>query len=134
CTENVPNNKDIYNKEITKDILDKIDLLDKIDKISELDDKLTFDKHHVLTRYLINSGYLTLKDERQYFRYDRYFEKFIGENGYEFDDFKLYVQYFIHKYKERLISKYVEDMVVKNKFGYFLTAMEKAKREFAQRE
>jgi hypothetical protein len=26
--------KDIYNKEITKDILDKIDLLDKIDKIS----------------------------------------------------------------------------------------------------
>ncbi|MCK9309865.1 MAG: hypothetical protein M0P99_06305, partial [Candidatus Cloacimonetes bacterium] len=133
-TENVPNNKDIYNKEITKDILDKIDLLDKIDKISELEDKLAFDKHHVLTRYLINSGYLTVKDKRQYFRYDRYFEKFIGENGYEFDDFKHYVQYFIHKYKERLTSKYVDDMDIKNKFGYFITAMEKAKREFTQRE
>ena len=131
CTENVPNNKDIYNKEITKDILDKIDLLDKLDRISELEDKVTFDKHHVLTRYLINSGYLTLKDKRQYFRYDRYFEKFIGENGYEFDDFKLYVQYFIHKYKERLTSKYVENMLVKNKFGYFLTSMEKAKFEFS---
>ena len=134
CTENVPNNKDIYNKEITKDILDKIDLLDKIDKISELEDKVTFDKHHVLTRYLINSGYLTAKDKRQYFRYDRYFEKFIGENGYEFDDFKLYVQYFIHKYKERLTSKYVEEVVVKNKFGYFLTAMEKARWEFSNQK
>ncbi len=130
CTENVPNNKDIYNKEITKDILDKIDLLDKIDKISELDDKLTFDKHHVLTRYLINAGYLTEKDRRQYFRYDRYFEKFVGENGYEFDDFKLYVQYFIHKHKERLTSRNVEVAVIKNKFGYFITAMEKAMKQF----
>ena len=127
-------NKDIYNKEITKDILDKIDLLDKLDRISELEDKLAFDKHHVLTRYLINSGYLALKDKRQYFRYDRYFEKFIGENGYEFDDFKLYVQYFIHKYKERLTSKYLEEVIIKNKFGYFLTSMEKARWEFSQQK
>jgi len=132
CTENVPNNKDIYNKKITKDILDKIDLLDKIDKISELENKVTFDKHHVLTRYLINSGYLTIKDKRQYFRYDRYFEKFIGENGYEFDDFKLYVQYFIHKYKERLTSKYVEEVVIKNKFGYFISSIDRSKYEFSQ--
>jgi hypothetical protein len=81
---------------------------------------------------LINSGYLTEKDKRQYFRYDRYFEKFIGENGYEFEDFKLYVQYLIHKHKERLTSKYVEEVTIKNKFGYFLTAMEKAKRKFGE--
>lgn len=108
--------------------------MDKIDKISELEDKLAFEKHHVLTRYLINSGYLTIKDTRQYFRYDRYFEKFIGENRYEFDDFKLYVQYFIHKYRERLTSKYVEEVAVKNKFGYFLTAMEKARWEFSNQK
>lgn len=132
-TENVPNNKVLDNKEITKDLLDKLDLLDKIDRISELDEKIVFDKHHVLTRYMINSGYLTENDKRQYFRYDRYFEKFIGENGYEFEDYKLYVQYFIHKYKERLTSKYVEEVAIKNKFGYFLTAMEKAKWKFSQK-
>jgi len=131
-TENVPNNKVLDNKEITKDILDKIDKIDKLDKISALEDKITFGKHHVLTRYIINSGYLTEKDKRQYFRYDRYFEKFIGQNGYEFEDFKLYVQYFIHMYKERLTSNYVEEVVIKNKFGYFITAMERAMEKFSE--
>lgn len=132
-TESVPNNKVIDNKEIIKDILDKTDLLDKLDRMSELDDKLVFDKHHVLTRYLINSGYLTEKDKKQYFRYDRYFEKFIGENGYGFDDYKMYVQYFIHKLTERLTSNYVEEKTIKNKFGYFITAMEKARWEFSDK-
>ena len=132
CTENVPNNKDIYNKEITKDILDKIDLLDKIDKISELEDKIAFDKHHVLTRYMINSGYLTEKDKRQYFRYDRYFEKFIGENGYEFDDYKLFVQYFVFRNKERIKNEEFKNEPIKNKYGYFITAMEKARWEFSE--
>lgn len=131
CTESVPNNKEYYNKEILKDLLDKEDLLDKSDRINKLDDKLVFGKHHVLTRYLISSGYLTQKDKNQFFRYDRYFEKFIGQNGYEFVDFKLYVQYFIHKFKERLTSRYVEEEVIKNKYGYFLSAMEKAMKQFS---
>jgi len=132
-TESVPNNKEeVDNKEIVKDILDKIDLLDKLDRVSELEDKITFEKHHVLTRYLINSGFLTQRDKKQFFRYDRFFEKFIGENGYEFEDYKLYVQYFIFKYKERLLSEYVEEKTIKNKYGYFITAMEKARWEFSQ--
>lgn len=125
-TENVPNNKVLDNKEITKD------LLDKIDRISKLDDKIVFDKHHVLTRYMINSGYLTEKDKRQYFRYDRYFEKFIGENGYEFDDYKLFVQYFVFRNKERIKNEEFKNEPIKNKYGYFITAMEKARWEFSE--
>ncbi|HOQ79046.1 MAG TPA: hypothetical protein PLW94_02325, partial [Candidatus Absconditabacterales bacterium] len=70
--------------------------------------------------------------KKQFFRYDRFFEKFIGENGYEFEDYKLYVQYFIFKYKERLLSEYVEEKSIKNKYGYFITAMERARWEFSQ--
>lgn len=129
-----PNNKVLDNKEIINDLSDKIDLLDRMDRISELEDKIVFGKHHVLTRYLINSDYLTEKDKRQFFRYDNYFKKFIGEDGYEFEDFKLYVQYFVYKHKERLASKYVDEITIKNKYGYFLTAMEKARWEFSSQK
>lgn len=130
--ENVPNNKDMYSKGITKDLSDKTDLLNKMDRVSALEDKIVFEKHHVLTRYLINANYLTEKDEEQYFRYDHYFNNFIDKDGYDFDYYKLFVQYFIFKNKERLNSKYVEEKSIKNKFGYFITAMEKARWEFSK--
>jgi hypothetical protein len=128
-TENVPNNKVIDNKEIEKDLLDKPDRLDRSKEINDLE---AFNKHHILTRYLINSGYLASIDNNQLFRYDRYFDKFIGENGYTFDDYKLFVQYFAFRNQERTSNDELMDVPLKNKYGYFITAMEKARWEFSQ--
>lgn len=134
----IPNNKvynkEEYNKVIEKDLLEKLDLLEKIDRDCLVEDKIIFDRHHVLTRYLINAEYLTKNDKSQYYRYDRYFEKFIGENGYEFEDYKLFVQYFVYRHMERIKNKKYEDKPLKNKFGYFITAMEKARWEFSDRK
>lgn len=131
-----PNNKK-YNKgfdinTIVKDVLDKSDILEKLDKSSKLEDEITFSNNHVLTRYLINARYLTRVDELEYFRYDNFFNKFIGRNGYEFDDYKLYVQYFIHRNKERIKNQDLKDEPIKNKYGYFITAMESARKEFSE--
>lgn len=125
--------KVVDNNSIENDILDKLDLLDGLDRVSELDDKIVFSKNHVLTRYLINARYLTKADKFEYFRYDNFFEKFIGVNGYEFDDYKLYVQYFVHKNKERIKNQELKDEPIKNKFGYFITSMETARMEFSEK-
>lgn len=127
-----PNNKVLDNKEITNDLLEKTELLEKMDRSRKFEDKIVFSKHNVLTRYLINAGYLTRFDESSFFRYDRYFEKLIGENGYEFDDYKLFVQYFVFRNKERTNNKEFKNEPIKNKYGYFITAMEKARWEFSE--
>jgi predicted transcriptional regulator len=126
--------KDLDLKVIEKDLLDKEDILEKLDKSSKLEDEITFSNNHVLTRYLINARYLTSSDEIEFFRYDNFFNKFIGKNGYEFDDYKLYVQYFIYRNKERIKNQDLKDEPIKNKYGYFITAMEKARREFGDKK
>lgn len=127
-----PNNKVLDNKEITNDLLEKTELLEKMDRSRKFEDKVVFSKHHVLTRYLINASYLTQFDETSFFRYDRYFEKLIGENGYDFEDYKLFVQYFVYRNKERINKEEFKNEPIKNKYGYFITAMEKARWEFSQ--
>ena len=125
--ENAPNNKEIF-----KEVSDLPEISEIIDKSRPTGGLESFDQHHILTRYLINSGYLTKADEFQYFRYDRYFEKFIGENGYDFDDYKLFVQYFVYRNLERIKNPEFQDKPLKNKFGYFITALEKARWQFSQ--
>ncbi len=127
-------NKDLELKVIEKDLLDKEDILEILDKSSKLEDEITFSKNHVLTRYLINARYLTKEEEMEFFRYDNFFNKFIGKNGYEFDDYKLYVQYFIFRNKERIKNQDLKDEPVKNKYGYFITAMESARKEFGEKK
>ena len=53
---------------------------------------------------------------------------------YEFEDYKLYVQYFIYRNKERIKNQDLKDEPIKNKYGYFITAMEKARREFSDKK
>jgi len=130
---------DTYNKElelkvIEKDLLDKEDILEILDKSSKLEDEITFSNNHVLTRYLINARYLTSSEEMEFFRYDNFFNKFIGRNGYEFEDYKLYVQYFIFRNKERIKNQDLKNVPIKNKYGYFIAAMEKARREFRDKK
>lgn len=133
-----PNNKEdikVFDfKVIEKDLSDKTDILDKLDRSSKLEDEITFSKNHVLTRYLINARYLTKNEELEYFRYDNYFNKLIGENGYEFEDYKLYVQYFIFRNKDRINKEDLKDEPIKNKYGYFITAMESARKTFSEKK
>ena len=127
-------NKDLELNDIEKDLLDKEDILEKLDKSSKLEDEITFSNNHVLTRYLVKARYLTSSDEMEFFRYDNFFNKFIGKNGYEFEDYKLYVQYFIFRNKERIKNQDLKNVPIKNKYGYFITAMEKARREFGDKK
>ena len=76
---------------------------------------------------------MTSSDEMEFFRYDNFFNKFIGKNGYEFEDYKLYVQYFIFRNKERIKNQDLKNVPIKNKYGYFITAMGKARREFGEK-
>jgi len=126
-------NKNLELKVIEKDLLDKEDILEKLDKSSKLEDEITFSNNHVLTRYLINARYLASSDELEVFRYDNFFNKFIGKNGYEFEDYKLYVQYFTFRNKERIKNQDLKNEPIKNKYGYFITSMEKARREFSEK-
>ena len=127
-------NKDLDLRVIEKDLLDKKDILEKLDKSSKLEDEITFSSNHVLTRYLINARYLTKADEMEFFRYDNFFNKFIGKNGYEFDDYKLYVQYFIYRNKERIKNERLKGEPITNKYGYFITAMQTARKEFSDKK
>jgi predicted transcriptional regulator len=127
-------NKDLELKVIKKDLLDKEDILEILDKSSKLEDEITFSNNHVLTRYLINSRYLTSSEEIEFFRYDNFFNKFIGKNDYEFEDYKLYVQYFIFRNKERIKNQDLKNVPIKNKYGYFITAMGKARKEFGDKK
>ncbi|MBU1094572.1 MAG: helix-turn-helix domain-containing protein [Firmicutes bacterium] len=133
-----PNNKEYIKgfdiNTIVKDVLDKSDILEKLDKSSKLEDEIAFSKNHVLTRYLVNARYLTKTDELEFFRYDNFFNKFIGKNGFEFDDYKLYVQYFIYRNKERIKNWKLKSEPIENKYGYFITAMESARKEFSRKK
>lgn len=120
------------NKELVKDVLEKTEKSEIIDKNRLKSGLELFDRHHILTRYLINAGYLTQRDYHQMFRYDRYFDMFIGQDGYTFDDYKLFVQYFVFRNQERINKPEFKDKPLKNKYGYFITAMEKARWEFSQ--
>lgn len=77
---------------------------------------------------------MTSSDEMEFFRYDNFFNKFIGKNGYEFEDYKLYVQYFIFRNKERIKNQDLKNVPIKNKYGYFITAMGKARKEFGDKK
>jgi len=145
---NISNTKGFISKGKSKDLIDKKDktnIRDKDVNTPEYSDNSfdfkEFGKNHIFTRYLIYEKYLTQADKREYFRYDRLFNKMTEDEGWEFKHIKSMVQYFIYHYHDRLkvkTSVFPDGTVyqttptanekIDNKYAYFVASIKDGKK------
>ncbi len=150
----ISNTKGVIFNSISKDVVDKRNRNDKRDKdiYSPLspDHSIDFNeigKNHVFTRYLINDKYLTLMDKREFFKYDRLFQKMTEKEGWTHQDVKIMVQYFLYHYHERMkIKTYtmfdgsIKESVptvnekIENKYAYFVASIKEGKKALNKQE
>ena len=147
---NISYNKGFISKPISKDVTDRRNRNDKKDKdiYSSLcsDNSIDFNeigKNHVFTRYLINDKYLTIMDKREFFKYDRLFQKMTEKEGWTHQDIKIMVQYFLYHYHERMKVKIYTmpdgsirestptvNEKIENKYAYFVASIKEGKKAF----
>jgi predicted transcriptional regulator len=145
---NISYTKGFISNTISKDEVDKRNRNDKKDKniYTPLSQDNSFDfneigKNHIFTRYLIHDKYLTLMDQREYFKYDRLFQKMMEQEGWTHSDIKIMVQYFLYHYHERMKvkiyqmsdgsikeSKPTVSEKIENKYAYFVAAIKEGKK------
>lgn len=147
---NISNTKGFISNPISKDVADKRNIIDKRDKdiyppLSSNDsiNENEVAKNHIFTRYLINDKYLTQLDKREFFKYDRLFQKMTEKEGWTHNDIKIMVQYFLYHYHERLkVKTYtmpdgsIKESIptvsekIENKYAYFVASIKEGKKAF----
>lgn len=145
---NISDIKGFISKPISKDVADKRNRNDKKDK--DIYSPLSSDnsihenevvKNHIFTRYLINDKYLTQLDKREFFKYDRLFQKMTENEGWTHNDIKIMVQYFLYHYHERMKVKTYSmpdgsmrestptvNEKIENKYAYFVASIKEGKK------